>query len=170
MKKYFIEVGGKGGECYIHKITDEQKELLKDVESDSLEFDEISKILNLNDVFETDDIVLGVYPSSTFITVKNENGDVIWESPNDFEYEENEWNYIFETDQCLIAEDYCKGHFFTYEIDLDEDFDYKKLKPVITEISERIEIITDLIYNNVDLSPFKEYGDYWSKGFTYYLN
>ena len=49
-------------------------------------------------------------------------------------------------------------------------FDFKKLKPVVSEIGERTEIITDFTYNGTDLSFFKEYGDYWSKGITYYLN
>jgi hypothetical protein len=42
--------------------------------------------------------------------------------------------------------------------------------PIVTEIGERVEIITDLMYNEVELSSYKEFGDYWSKGITYYLN
>jgi hypothetical protein len=51
-----------------------------------------------------------------------------------------------------------------------ENFDENKLKPIVTEIGERVEIITGFYYNEVDLLNYKEYGDYWSKGITYYLN
>jgi len=80
------------------------------------------------------------------------------------------FEYIFEDDKSLIIEDYTKGQFFQYDIELDEEFDSKKLKPIVTEIGERVEIITNFTYNETDLSFFKEYGDYWSKGLTYYLN
>ena len=65
-------------------------------------------------------------------------------------------------EQLMIFNDYFE--------ELDEEFDPKKLKPIVTEIGDRVEIITNFTYNETDLSFFKEYGDYWSKGLTYYLN
>jgi len=96
--------------------------------------------------------------------------DLIWESKNDHEFEDYIFEFVFEEDKSLIIEDYTKGQFFQYDIELDEEFDPKKLKPIVTEIGERVEIITNFTYNETDLSLFKEYGDYWSKGLTYYLN
>jgi hypothetical protein len=104
------------------------------------------------------------------IQVYNENDDLIWESKNDHEFEDYIFEFVFEEDKSLIIEDYTKGQFFQYDIELDEEFDPKKLKPIVTEIGERVEIITNFTYNETDLSFFKEYGDYWSKGLTYYLN
>jgi hypothetical protein len=95
---------------------------------------------------------------------------MIWESPNNHEFDDVQMEFKFETDQVLIVEDYIKGQFYTYEIELEKDFDPALLIPISTEIGERVEIITDLIYNEVELSNYKEFGDYWSKGLTYYLN
>jgi hypothetical protein len=95
---------------------------------------------------------------------------MIWESPNNHEFDDVQMEFKFETDQVLIVEDYIKGQFYTYEIELEKDFDPALLIPIATEIGERVEIITDLRYNEVELSYYKEFGDYWSKGITYYLN
>jgi hypothetical protein len=78
--------------------------------------------------------------------------------------------FKFDTDEVLIVEDYTKGQFYIYEVELEKDFNPSLLVPIITEIGERVEIITDLMYNEVELSSYKEFGDYWSKGITYYLN
>jgi hypothetical protein len=95
---------------------------------------------------------------------------MIWESPNNHEFDDVQMEFKFETDQVLIVEDYIKGQFYFYEIELEKDFDPALLVPIVTEIGERVEIITDLMYNEVELSSYKEFGDYWSKGITYYLN
>lgn len=172
--KYRIVVSGRGGECYIHTLEEEQKIKLheSDVENDGCEPEVISEVLNKYDVFDTDNIYLGPYndPENFIIQVYNENDDLIWESKNDHEFEDYDYQYLFETEKSLIVEDYSKGQFYEYELELDEEFDPKSLKPIVSEIGERVEIITDFTYNGTDLSFFKEYGDYWSKGITYYLN
>jgi len=172
--RYKVVVSGRGAECYIHKIEEEQRQKLheSDVESGDCDPEVISEIVNKYDIFESDDIYLGPYndPENFIIQVYNENDDLIWESKNDHEFEDHDYQFLFETDIALIIEDYSKGQFFQYEIELDEEFDPKSLKPIVSEIGERIEIITDFTYNGTDLSLFKEFGDYWSKGLTYYLN
>lgn len=171
MKKYRIEVSGKGGESYIFKLTDEQKQKLHEgnVISDEMESDEIADVLEVNDVYDTDDIILGVYPNLIYIEVFNENNDKIWSSGDKFEMVSDDIEYLYDEPNILIVEDYVKGHFFTYDLEIEEEFDPKHLSPVIVSLSETIEIIRDLKYNNFDLRPFKDYGDYWSKGLTYYL-
>lgn len=172
--RYKVVVGGRGAECYVHLLEDEQRQRLFEsgVEDDNCEPEVISEIVNKNDIFETDDTFLGPFnnPEHFMIQVYNENDDLIWESKNDHEFEDYIFEFVFEEDKSLIIEDYTKGQFFQYDIELDEEFDPKKLKPIVTEIGERVEIITNFTYNETDLSFFKEYGDYWSKGLTYYLN
>jgi hypothetical protein len=172
--RYKVVVSGRGAECYVHLLEDEQRQKLfeSEVENGDCEPEVISEIVNKNDIFETDDIFLGPFnnPEHFMILVYNENDDLIWESKNDHEFEDYDFEYIFEDDKSLIIEDYTKGQFFQYDIELDEEFDSKKLKPIVTEIGDRVEIITNFTYNETDLSFFKEYGDYWSKGLTYYLN
>jgi hypothetical protein len=102
--------------------------------------------------------------------VYDESESMVWESPNNHEFDDVQMEFKFETDQVLIVEDYIKGQFYFYEIELEKDFDPTLLIPIVTEIGERVEIITDLMYNEVELSYYKEFGDYWSKGLTYYLN
>jgi hypothetical protein len=172
--KYKIIVSGRGAECYVHSIDENQKSKLFecDVENDNCEHEEIIEILNKNDIFETDNIYLGPYndPENFIIEVFNENEVKVWSSENDHEFKEDEYEFIIGKENYLIVEDYTKGQFFNYEIELDEEFDSDKLKPVITEVIDGIEIITKIRYGEIDLEVFKEYGDYWSKGITYYLS
>jgi len=174
MKKYRIIVSGKGAECYVHKVnTDKRVRLIEGkVEEDKMESEEIAEILGVDFVTDSDDIFLGPYndPELYYITVYDENDSVVWESSDKYEFEDVQMEFKFESDEVLIVEDYTKGQFYIYEVELEKDFDPSLLVPIVTEIGERVEIITDLIYNEVELSYYKEFGDYWSKGITYYLN
>jgi len=174
MKKYRIIVSGKGAECYVHKVnTDKRVRLIEGkVEEDKMESEEIAEILGVDFVTDSDDIFLGPYndPELYYITVYDENDSVVWESSDKHEFEDVQMEFKFESDEVLIVEDYTKGQFYIYEVELEKDFDPSLLVPIVTEIGERVEIITDLIYNEVELSYYKEFGDYWSKGITYYLN
>jgi hypothetical protein len=173
MKKYKIIVGGKGAECYIHRVNSEKKSILTEgkVEDDKMDFQEIGEVLGVDDALETDDIFLGPYnnPELYFITVVDENEKTIWESKPKHEFEDYQWEYKFDDDQVLVLEDYSKGIFYEYELELEKDFNSQLLIPIVTEIAERVEIITGFIYDEIDLSSYKEYGDYWSKGITYHL-
>jgi hypothetical protein len=174
MRKYTINVFGKGAECYVHKLTPEQKIKLDEINTGTGDEDsqEIASILGINDVYETDFIHLGPYnnPELYLIQVKNENDEIIWESDNKHSFEEEEYEGIYFNEDVLIVEDYSKGEFYSYDLEIDEEFDPKKITPLVTDLCESSEIITELNYNERPLSPFKEYGDYWSKGITYYLN
>jgi hypothetical protein len=174
MKKYKIVVSGRGSECYVYKLNEDQhKQLLEfNVESGECDSDKISNIIGVEGIFTSDDIFLGPYnsPEDYIIQVYKEDDNKIWESKDNHEFNDYDTEYLFELDKVLLVDDFVKGEFYSFEIEIDGDFDPDKLIPIVTEISERIEIITGFIYNDVNLSQFKEYGDYWSKGITYYLN
>ena len=60
--KYKIEVYGKGGEAFIHKLTEDQYETLQDngVEDDLMDHEQISEVLG-TDFLETEEIMMGIY-------------------------------------------------------------------------------------------------------------
>jgi hypothetical protein len=163
--KYRILVSGRGSECYVHKISPETKIILSErkIENNEMDAEEIAEVLGLHFVTDSDDIVLGPYndPEDYLIKVLDENDKVIWESDNDHEFFDYQFNFLFEDETILTVDDYTKGLFYTYEVELEKDFDYKKLVPIVSEISGEISVITDLMYNDIDLRDYKEYGDYW---------
>jgi hypothetical protein len=172
--KYKIVVGGRGSECYVHSIDENQKLKLSECGIDGSygEHEIITEILDKNDIFDTDNIFLGPYnyPENYIIEVFNENNVKVWSSDTNHEFKDDEYEFITGEGNYLIVDDYTKGEFFNYEIDLEEDFDSDKLKPVITEVIDGLELITKIQYAETDLEVFKEYGDYWSKGITYHLS
>lgn len=171
--KYRILVSGKGSESYVHKISPETKSILleRKVENDEMGAEEIAEVLGLHFITDSDDIVMGPYndPENYFIKVLDENDKIIWESGNDHEFEDYQFNFLFEDETIFVVDDYTKGTFYTYELELEKDFDHKKLIPIVSEVSGEISLITDLMYEDIDLRDYKEYGDYWSKGLTYSL-
>ena len=176
-KKYKIVVSGKGSEVYTHKIDQNIKDKLTDLNIESVDFDmekieEVQDIMLIDSVFDCDDIFLGPYnePELYQIVVIDEDENTVWKSDDQHEFSDYQYEYKFETDSILLVDDYSKGVFYTYEIELEEDFNSEKLTPIITEIGERVEVITDLIYNGSDLTSHKEFGGYWSKGISFYLN
>ena len=184
--KYTIEVNGKGAEAFIHKLTgyytqtnfyqiqstEEQYENLLEggVEDDAMDVDEINEVLGM-DFLDSEDIITGIYTGgeNIQIIVKDEEGEVVWESDEDFEFEEYQDEYKFNDTTYFSAEDYQKGNFFNYVLETDEDFNPELLSAVLVEILDgRSELITDIKYNGQEME--KEYGDTISKGFTYMLN
>ena len=170
--KYTIEVNGKGGEAFIHKLTDEQYETLidGDVEDDMMNTDEISEVLGV-DFLDTDDIVTGIYIGSDniFIKVTDESGNVVWESDDEFDFEEYEEDYLYNDDKYFSIEDCIKGNFFNYVLETDEEFDPGLLSAKVVELLDGLsELIIDIKYDGQEME--KEYGDTSSKGFSYMLN
>ncbi len=170
--KYTVEVNAKGAESFIHKLTEEQYETLQDggVEDDLMDQDQINEVLGI-DFLDTEEIITGIYPDSENfqIIVKDESGEVVWESDENFEFEEYEDDYQYNDTNYFSAEDYQKGNFFNYELETEEEFNPEMLVAVLVELLDgRSEIITDIKYKDHEMS--KEYGDTTSKGFTYMLN
>lgn len=173
MKKYKISLYCKGSESYIYKINEEQKNKLIeiDVEKTSPNFEDIKDILSVDDISDTEQILLGAYndPGLYTIQVEDENGNVIWESSENYDNDDVDYESLFGDEDILIIEDYIKGQPFFYEIELEEEFNSGNIGLVVKDICEIIEIIVGITYNGNDLSYYKDYGDYWSKGLNYYI-
>ena len=177
--KYKIKLGGRGADIWVHDINEEQKKLLKEgsVESDQMEMDDISKILNVEMVDESDEIFTGVYDESDAIVieVKNETGDVIFDSTNEESWyfdddtmmDNDNYDSVHEGDNKFFVESYSKGNFFEFELEC-EEFNPTKLSPQLVEIGERFQLITGLYYDGKELE--KEFDDYWGKGYYYHLS
>jgi hypothetical protein len=167
--KLTIEIWGKGSEAFLHKITEDQFETLAEggIEDDEMDHDEVSEVLQLDTFLDTDDIVSGVYHDSFTIKVIDENGLVVWESDN-YEFGEYEEKYLYNDDKYLMIDDYQKGNFFNYQLEIEDDFDPTLLVAETTELLDGVlELITGIKYGDIEMD--KDYGDTISKGFNYSL-
>jgi hypothetical protein len=166
--KYTLKISGRGGENYLHKLSQEQYDKLSELDLEEAEQDEITEILKVDSVVDTDYSILGSYtdPESVFITVYDDQKNVVFESNED-----TDLNYKFNQLQLdgdyLVIQDYVKGDFQEFEIE-SENFDLTKLNLVVTEIGYELEAVTRITYDNQELEPV-DYGDYWSKGLYFYL-
>jgi len=171
--KYKIEITGRGVDCYVHKITEFQKNDLIDneIEMNVDSIDDVANILSIDDVFDTDLVHTGFYNDS-----ENYNITIRYVDDNktleliEYYFDDYDYTSIYRDDNYLIISDQVKGNILNYEIDIEDEFDIGKLKPVVLDLCENLEIITDFTYDGKDLTDNKEYGDYDSKGFSYYLN
>lgn len=166
--KYILKISGRGGENYLHKLSKEQYDKLSDLDLEEVDQDQITEILQIESVVETDYSILGAYtdPESVFITVTDESGNLVFESNED-----TDLNYKFNQLQLdgdyFVSQDYVKGQFQEFEFE-SESFDLKKLNLVVTEIGYELEAVTRIIYDGQEIEPV-DYGDYWSKGLYFYL-
>lgn len=172
--KYTLEISGRGCEAFLFKLTDEQFETLSDadVEGDALSVEEVCNILEIEDFFSTNDCLTGLYNGKNngeylWIKVLDENEEVIWESEENFDFEEIEDYYEYNDGHYLLVEDYQKGNFFNFSLETDE-FNSNLLSAKIVELLDgRQELITDLKYDGEDM--LRDYGDTSSKGYTFIL-
>ena len=173
MSKFTISLGGRGSEVSVHNITEEQKEKLEHLNLDECAMEDVSHILNFDDelsLIESDEIYIGAYPEHSQITVFDDNNEIIFNEDIEkliFEEMISDYTQGKEIYQPLklYVNDYIKGTFFTLDIDGTELFDIKKLELTYTDI-EGMDIITSFKYNGIE----SEFGDYWSKGLTYFLS
>lgn len=175
MKNYTIEIAGRGAECYVHPLTDEQIAKLKfgGVVDNQMSTDDVCQVLGIESIQDSDSIYTGVYDDSDLYSIRvlDENNELVVDLTDNWEYEilnGEDYNEVYYDEKNLIVEDTCKGHFFNFVLDIDEDFDSSKLSPIITEIGESVTLITGLRYGDQVLNV-DEYGDYWSKGIYFYL-
>lgn len=168
---YTISVSGRGADSSLYPLTSEQATELKEmgIEEDLMSIDEIADYLGVDEIYSSSEhCVTGAYMGEHYITVTNdETGEEVWNS-EDWDFDETEWvdGGIKDT-SYLVVEDYCKGEFFTFRLETEEEFDPKKLKPVIKEVAEVRDIISGMIYDDNDISDSMEFSNYWSKGFYY---
>jgi hypothetical protein len=171
--KYKINVGGKGAEVYIHELNEDQVEKLQELDLDSTSHDEIEDVLDGESLINSEIRYLGCYNQQDcwYITIINETGDLFAEIDNDSTIEPSDdfddYEVVYDDPNYLIAEDYVKGDFFSYNLELDEEFDINKLTSVVTEIGENITIITGLRYDGKLLEDKDYDSDFTSKG-TYF--
>lgn len=165
---YKIEIYGRGSEFCLYELSEEQKEQFIDgnVEEDGMDYDQVCEVLGVEDVFSTDS-QLALYEDEYYIKVLDESDNLVWESGDEYEFPDAELVNLYQEGDYLLIDDYQKGHFFTYFLEADS-FDPQLLRPVSTEYIQRWSVITDFKYNGQKID--REWGDTWSKGFTYYLS
>lgn len=175
MKNYTIELTGRGAECYVFPLTDEQIVKLKigGVVDEQMDIEDVCQVLGVESIQDSDSIYTGLYDDSDLYSLRilNEDNELVEDLTDNWNYEMLDGEDYIENhydEKNLIVEDTCKGHFFNFALDIEEDFDSSKLSPIITEIGECVTLITGLRYGDQVLSV-NEYGDYWSKGFYFYL-
>jgi hypothetical protein len=166
--KYKIEIIGRGVDCYVHKIDENQLRNLIDneIESGMTSILEISDILSIDDSLDTELVHTGFYSDSGSYIIRVTCDDKVLDF-EDYDFDDYEYSSIYRDDNYLIISDVIKGNIFNYDIEIDGEFDIEKLKPTILDICEDLDIIVDFTYNGESL--IKEWGDYYSKGFDYYI-
>lgn len=176
--KYKINLSGKGADCYLFKLTEEQYQYLSDnkVQQDTMDVFDIQDYLEIDDIGESELTITGPYADkdSLYLTVEDEQGNEVFNSGQ----EEDSFDEILENSKWegtdydeinfLAIEDYVKGNFFSAEIEIDETFDINKLSLTMTDLAEVRDIVSSVSYDGKELEL--EWGDYWSKGFSFILN
>jgi hypothetical protein len=173
--KYKISISGRGADMYIHKLNEEQQNVLSEASVDNvikskMEYEDINEVLG-HPADESDDVYAGVYYNGEWvILVHDENGKLVFESDEDWHFNpeiDPHHESLFEEEVgYLIVESYSKGTFFEYELETDE-FDPNKLEPVVVELNERFELLKGVLYDGQEMDF--EWGDYDSRGYYYYL-
>ena len=168
--KYKIEIIGHGVDCYVHKIDENQLRDLIDneIESGMTSIFEISDILSIDDSLETDLVHTGFYNDSGSYIIRVTCDDKVLDF-EDYDFDDYDYSSIYRDDNYLIISDSVKGNIFNYDIEIDGEFDIEKLKPVVLDMCENLDIIVDFTYDDRELTDNKEWGDYDSKGFNYYI-
>lgn len=172
MKYYKITLSGRGAEVFPFKIDEDQYQVFREkgVEHDELDNDEICGILDVETYFDCpNDSLLGIYPMSFRLTVQDENGEIVYDTEV-LDSEKCDFEEIYcDEGKYLIIEDYIKGDGVVYDIPLEEDFDIEKLRFKSFDIGCRVEIVTDILYDEKDYNIYKSFGDMSSKGYYYHL-
>lgn len=175
MKKYKINVGGKGAEVYINTLDDNQVQNLKEYDLNSITVEEVNEVLNGDSFMDTDIIYIGPYSQQDcwYITVENEIGEIIAKLDEEWEIEPsndfNDYEVVYDNPNHLIAEDNVKGNYYSYELELEEDFDLEKLTSIVTEVGDSTTIITGLRYDGKLLENKEFDGGVTSKGLYFRL-
>ena len=151
MKYYKITLGHKGSEIYPFKLNTEQYNTFQEkrVEFDEMEYEQICEVLGVEDYFDSPlDSLMGPYPETFYMKVEDEDGNLIYET-EEFNYDKSDYEEKYCSQEAyLIIEDYCKGEHLVYDIPLEEDFDIEKLRFEVKDVGCRVEIVTDILYDD----------------------
>lgn len=175
--KYTITLTGYGCDAVIHSITNEQLETFTEnnVPDGGMTNEEICDVLELDSIYDADDIVNGLYFNNQDlidtleIVVEDEDRNEIWKSGKDFsfDYDTFETSCQFYDDNYFVVESTQKGQFRIFELET-EEFNPELLTPVVVELFDGIfELITALSYDGEELEA--DFGDTRSTGDNYFL-
>ena len=171
--KYTITIGGRGSEVITYKITEEQYLTLKEgsVEEDQMDHEQINEVLGLEYLFDNiEPRFMGAYLDSLYLEVKDEN-DVVIHILEKIDYDKIISDEVYcDGNHYLFIEDYSKGDFWVYNIELEEEFDKDKLVLELTDIGCRIDLVTGISYDGNKFEDVRDYGDTSSKGFYFNLS
>jgi hypothetical protein len=172
MKYYKFTLGHRGAEVYPFKLNTEQYNTFQDkrVEFDEMDYDQICEVLGVESYFDSElDTLIGPYPETFYMKVEDEDGNLVYETEElDREKCDYEEKYCSQ-DAYLIIEDYCKGNILVYDIPLEEDFDVEKIRFEVKDVGCRVEIVTDMFYDDKRYEIYKSFGDMTSKGYYYHI-
>lgn len=175
--KYKITVSGYGCDAIIHTISEEQLETFTEnnVSDGEMTNEEICDVLELDSIYDSDDIVNGLYfdneelINTMEIVVEDEDGNEVWKSDKDFsfDYDTFETTFHFYDDNYFIVESMQKGQFRIFDLET-EEFNPKLLTPVVVELLDgAFELITSLHYDGEELDG--DFGDTRNTGDNYSL-
>lgn len=174
MKTYKIELAGHGEDCFIHEINDTQFEKFEDkeVEDGEMSLTQVLKVLKKSSHKDTEISIFGPNPDGVCLYIKDNNDNLILEFEEDWNFEsiENEDGVLYDDPNLIFIAEGLKGTFYSFELEIELDFDIKKLQPIKTELGESIEVITGLVYDGIKLEPIEKMTDMEGEGeFNFYL-
>jgi len=174
MKKYTIELSGHGEDCFIHEINDKQFEKYEDkeVEDGEMTLSQVLKVLKKNSHTDTETSIFGPNPDSISLYIKDENGSTLFEYEENWEFQsvQNEDGVLFDEPNLLFISEILKGTFYSFTLELDNEFVISKLNPILTEVGESVELITGLTYDGKKLYADAKLIDMEGEGgYNFYL-
>lgn len=179
--KYKITINGYGSEITIGSVNSEIKEMLsnKEKELNDIIWEDLEEVQSWS---ETDDQFHCFGATNPFtLTVEDENDEVVFEVNDDDIYDYNSDDLEFvelispdidDSQDLLVCWTGEKGCMFYYELELEGEFDHKKLKIVKSDIDFGDfyfgEIVSEILYDGEIL--YNEGGDTNNKSFEAYIN
>ena len=167
MKKITIEVGGIGSKVYCFDLSIDQKEELKKIDLSNTDISNIFNIIGVQNINECNRFYYGSYLDGFILKSDQES----WSSLDGWSpilYSESDNKFLEFSSRSLLIEEYSEGIFFECFLNLDEEFHPSMISPIYSNISGKINIITDLRYKGSILPrTISEYNI--SKGYYYHL-
>jgi hypothetical protein len=176
---YTITISGQGRECRLHLLTDNQWQFLDErgIDYQSMTFTELTNYLDVvYDEGEKD--ITGTYANAPHsnVIVRDSDGEVVYDS-SQIEAEAFE-KFIFNSPHWIGTDIDDKkwvciglnirGEFMEFTVE-NEVFDLTKFNLEVTNIGDRIELITGAYYDGSKLSP-NWVDNYKEQGFQFFLN
>jgi hypothetical protein len=176
---YTISISGQGRECRLHLLTDKQWQFLDErgIDYQSMTLTELTDYLDVvYDEGEKD--ITGTYANApqSNVFVRDSDGQVVYDSSqieadafDKFIFNSPHWigTGIDEKKWVCIGLN-IRGEFMELTFEADA-FDLTKLNLEVTNIGDRIELITGAYYDGSKLAP-KWVDDYKEQGFQFFLN